>query len=83
MANAPGLRISTIAAKQQHPKWSHSGCPLGRGLPTPFQPNPLEACTLGGSKAHIHSLAVAQLLANNTLWDFSLKEKSAFSQTGI
>lgn len=32
MASAPVLRISTIAAKQRHPKWSHNGClPLAGG----------------------------------------------------
>lgn len=48
-----------------------------------LQPNPSEASALGSGITHIHSLAVVQLLANNPLWDFSLKEKSAFSQTVI
>lgn len=60
MAGAPVVRVSTIAAKQQHPSWSHAGrLPWAEASLQPRKPEQQE-------HSHTHP-AVVLLPANKVL----------------
>lgn len=62
------VRLSTTAAKRQHPNRSHERrLPWAAASLQPPKPNPSGASTLGSRSPHTHALAAVQLPANHVL----------------